>query len=219
LRISIAALALLSLAPAAALGSGTRGFQLEVEAMGSRPFGTYQSGDNASDLFDPGGNAFGKALFGVSRGVSVGLGAGYLHNQGSFSFSQPISRTRSVTGTATRSITAIPVLALGQLHSDTHKRLSVYGEGGIGFANLESRVANFDAQLSGLPISIEPISDFQLATAFLAGAGLCLGAGRDWEFTLGAGWLQTFTGNGDAFQSGDNPAFLTYSIGVRYPRW
>ena len=212
MRIAIAVLALLGLAPAAALAAQTRGFQLEAAAMGSIPFGTYVSGDKASDLYDPGGNAFGKALLGVSRGVSVGVGVGYLHNQGSFQFQQRVSRFTTQTVSATRSISATPVLALGQLHSDEHRSLSVYGEGGLGVANLEARVAD-------LSNGDEPTSSFQLGTAFLVGAGLCVGAGRDWEFTLGTGWLQTFTGNGDAFQSGDNPAFLTFSIGARYPRW
>ncbi|HEY6866061.1 MAG TPA: outer membrane beta-barrel protein [Candidatus Eisenbacteria bacterium] len=217
MRLHIAAIALLSLAPAAAFAAQTRGFQLEAEAMGSAPFGTYMSGAKASDLYDPGGNAFGKALFGVSRGVAIGVGVGYLHNQGSLELVVPVSRFATETITAKRSINAIPVLALGQIHSDMHRTLSVYGEGGLGFAHLERRFSEFSPLANGF--QIEPVSNFQTGTAFLLGAGLCLGAGRNWEFTLGTGWLQTFTGNGDAFRSGDNPAFLTYSIGARYPRW
>jgi len=213
LRHLPAAVVLLALVPVIARAAGDHGFQLEVDAVGSRPFGTYEAGARAADLFDFGGNAGGKALFGLSRGLYVGVGVGYLHNQKDFSFTfRPSFGAPLVTVTGIRSLNTIPVLALAQLRSDTHRTLSWYGEGGLGIATFNGRLTDFSYGLA-------PVSDFQQAFSFTVGAGACLGVGRTWDVLLGAGWLQSFTRGGTMFEGGDNPAYVLYSLGLRYPRW
>jgi len=211
-RHLILALALLTLAPAAALAAGNRGFQLEVDAVGSLPSGTYEFGGNAGDLFDFGGNVFGRALFGVSRGISVGAGVGYLRNQKSFSRTSLLDSRPSFRISGTRTMEAIPALALIQVRTDTHHRLSWYGEGGVG-------VTTFDRRLTDLSFGLPPRAVFQQGLSYLVGGGTCLGLGRNFELLLGASYLQSFTHKGPAWENGDNPAYVLGTMGLRYPRW
>jgi hypothetical protein len=211
-RHLLLAIVLLTLAPAVSFAAGDHGFQLEVDAVGSLPTGTYEFGGLANQLFDFGGNGMGKALFGISRRFSVGIGVGYLRNRKDFSRTTVFDTRppRNITGT--RSLHAVPALALAQIRSDTHRRLSWYGEGGLG-------ITTYDVRLSDLSGGREPVADFQKAFSYLAGAGACLGVGRNFELLAGADYLQSFTRNGPAWESGDNPAHVLCTLGVRYPRW
>jgi hypothetical protein len=211
-RHLLLAIVLLTLAPAVSFAAGDHGFQLEVDAVGSLPTGTYEFGGLANQLFDFGGNGMGKALFGISRRFSVGIGVGYLRNRKDFSRTTVFDTRppRNITGT--RSLHAVPALALAQIRSDTHRRLSWYGEGGLG-------ITTYDVRLSDLSGGQQPVADFQKAFSYLAGAGACLGVGRNFELLAGADYLQSFTRNGPAWESGDNPAHVLCTLGVRYPRW
>jgi hypothetical protein len=206
------AFVLLTLAPVASFAAGDHGFQLEVAALGSLPTGTYEFGGRASQLFGSGGNGMGKALFGLSRRYSVGVAVGYLQNRKAFTRTTVFDTRppRNISGT--RSLHAVPTIALAQIRSDTHRRLSWYGEGGVG-------ITQYDVRLSELSGGAQPIADFQKAFSYLAGAGACLGLGRNFELTAGADYLQSFTRNGPAWESGDNPAHILCTLGMRYPRW
>jgi hypothetical protein len=212
LRQLLIAIALLTLAPALSLAAGTHGFQLEVDALGSIPTGTYEFGGHASDLFDFGGAVFGKALFGMSRGLSIGAGVGYLTNSKDFTETSLLDTRPPRNWSGTRTLGAIPVLAMAQLRSDTHKSLSWYGEGGLGMTTFDLRVTNLS---SGRP----PSAEFQQGFSILVGAGACWGLGRNFEVLAGADYLQSFTRAGDLWENGDNPAYLLASLGLRYPRW
>jgi hypothetical protein len=215
LRHLILAIALLTLAPAAALAAGDRGFQFEVDAVGSLPSGTYEFGDRAGDLFDYGGNAFGRALFGLSRGLYVGAAVGYLQNQKDFTRTSLLDTRPSFPLSGTRTMHAIPVLGIIQVRSDTHHRLSWYGEGGLGVTTFDRRLTNLAFGSFALP----PEAVFQQGLSFLVGGGTCLGLGRNFDLLVGTSYLQSFTHKGPAWESGDNPAYVLGSIGVRYPRW
>ena len=212
MRNLLLAIVLLTLAPVVSFAAGDHGFQLEVDAAGSLPTGTYEFGGLANQLFGFGGNGMGKALFGINRRFSVGFATGYLRNRKDFSRTTVFDTRppRSISGT--RSLNAIPALALAQVRSDTHRRLSWYGEGGLG-------ITTYDVRISELSGGRQPVSDFQKAFSYLAGAGACLGLGRTFELLVGADYLQSFTGNGPAWESGDNPAHVLCTLGVRYPRW
>lgn len=212
MRHLLLAIVLLTLAPAACLAASDHGFQLEVDAAGSLPTGTYEFGGLANQLFDFGGNGMGKALFGISRRLSVGVAVGYLRNRKDFTHTTVFDTRppRSISGT--RSLHAVPAIALAQIRSDTHRHLSWYSEGGLGITQYDVRLSEFSG---GAP----PISDFQKAFSYLAGAGACLGLGRNFELLAGADYLQSFTRNGPAWESGDNPAHVLCTLGVRYPRW
>jgi hypothetical protein len=212
LRHLLIAIALLTLAPAASLAAGDHGFQLEVDGLGSIPSGTYEFGGHASELFDFGGAVFGKALFGLSRGFYVGAGVGYLQNRKDFTETTLLDTRPPRNWSGQRTLEAIPVLALAQLRSDTHRSLSWYGEGGVG-------LTTFDLRLSNLSGGRPPVAEFQQGLSFLVGAGACLGLGRDFEILAGADYLQSFTRGGPLWMSGDNPAYVLGSLGVRYPRW
>ena len=212
MRHLIIAIALLTLAPAGSLAAGDRGFQLEVDAVGSLPSGTYEFGGTAGELFDFGGNAFGKALFGVSRGLYFGAGVGYLQNHKNFERTSLLDTRPPRSWSGTRTLHAIPALAMVQIRSDTHRHLSWYGEGGLG-------ITTFDRRLTNLAGGRPPQAVFQQGLSFLVGGGTCLGLGRSVDVLVGANYLQSFTHKGAAWESGDNPAYVLCSLGVRYPRW
>lgn len=212
MRHLLTAIALLILLPSAGLAAGDRGFQLEVDAGGSLPTGTYQFGGEAADLFDLGGHVFGRALYGLSRGLYVGAGVGYLRNQKDFTETSILDTRPPRKWSGTRTMEAIPVLAMMQLRSDTHRHLSWFGEGGLGFTSFDRRLTNLSG---GRP----PEAVFQQGLSYMVGAGACLGLNRNLDLLFGADYLQSFTHEGPAWASGDNPAYVLCSVGVRYPRW
>ena len=212
MRYLLIAVALLTLAPAVSLAAGDHGFQIEVAAVGAQPSGTYEFGGNANGLLDFGGAVFGKALFGLSRGLYVGAGVGYLQNGKDFTRTSLLDTRPPRNWSGRRTLEAIPVLALAQLRSDTHRSLSWYGEGGLG-------LTTFDRRLSYVSGGQAPVADFQHGYSFLVGAGACLGLGRNFDVLVGAAYLQSFTRSGPLWRSGDNPAYLLGSLGLRYPRW
>ncbi len=212
MRHLLIAIALLTLAPAAGLAAGDHGFQLEVDAVGSLPTGTYEFGGQAGDLFNFGGSAFGRALFGLSRGLYLGAGVGFLQNQKDFTRPTVLDTRPPRNLSGTRTMQAIPALALIQVRSDTHRRLSWFGEGGVG-------ITSFDRRLSNLSGGRPPVAVFQQGLSFLVGGGTCLGLGRNFDLLFGADYLQSFTHDGPAWVNGDNPAYVMCSVGVRYPRW
>ena len=212
MRHLIFVIALLILTPAVSYAAGDHGFQLEVDGVASMPSGTYEFGGSANDLFDSGGNVFGKALFGLSRALYVGVAAGYLQNRKDFTSTSLLDTRPRLPWSGTRTMEAIPVLGLVQVRSDTHRQLSWYGEGGLGITTYDRRITNLSG---GRP----PIAVFQQGLSFLVGAGTCLGLGRNFDLLVGASYLQSFTHKGPAWESGDNPAYMLGSVGVRYPRW
>jgi hypothetical protein len=211
-RTLLLAIALLMIAPVVSLAAGDHGFQIELDAVGSLPTGTYEFGGLANELYLFGGNGMAKALFGISRGLSIGICAGYLESHKDFTRTTVFDTRppRNISGT--RSLHSIPVLALVQARTDTHRRLSWYGEGGFG-------LTTFQVRLSELSGGRQPVSDFQRGFSYMADAGACLGLGRTLELIAGAGYLQSFTRAGEAWESGDNPAHVLCSLGLRYPRW
>lgn len=212
MRQLLIAIALLTLAPALSLAAGTHGFQFEVDAAGTRPFGTYEFGGHASALLDQGGAVFGKALFGMTRSFYIGGGVGYILNRKGFTSTSLLDTRPPRDWSGQRTLEAIPVMVLAQMRSDTHRRLSWYGEGGLG-------VTRFDRRLANLSDGRPPVADFQDGLSYMVGAGACLGLGRNLELLAGADYLQSFTRTGALWRSGDNPAYLLGSLGLRYPRW
>ena len=212
MRHLIIAFALLILAPARAFAAGTHGFQLEVDAAGALPSGTYEFGGRASSLLDQGGAVFGKFLFGLSHKFYIGGGVGYIRNRKDFTSTTLLDTRPPRDWSGQRTVEAIPVLLLAQMRSETHRKLSWYGEGGLG-------VTNFDRRLSNLSFGQPPVANFQTGLSYLVGAGVCVGMGRNFELLLGADYLQSFTGTGTLWRSGDNPAYMLGSLGLRYPRW
>jgi len=211
-RYLLLAIVLLTLVPVAAFAAGDHGFQLEVDAVGSLPTGTYEFGGLANELYLFGGNGMGKALFGISRSTSVGVGVGYLHSRKDFTKTTVFDTRPPQNVSGTRTLNAVPALALVQVRSNTHRRLSWYGEGGVGITTFEQRLSEFSD-------GRQPVSDFQRAFSYMAGAGACWGIGRTFELLAGAAYLQSFTRNGPALESGDNPAHVLATLGLRYPRW
>jgi hypothetical protein len=181
--------------------------------VGSQPFGTLSTGDKLSDAFGLGGNASGSAWLRMSRGLWLGVRAGYLTSQQDFTFTyRPSFGAPPVTAPATRTLSSIPVLAVIQLRADPHRRLGLFGEGGLG-------VTTFNERIVYSPAGIEPQSFFQLTTSYQLGGGVTMAAGRNFELLLSADVLQSFAGKGDVFEHGDNPAYFMVSLGARYPRW
>ena len=212
LALALLSLAAPGLAPAARAAS-THPFQIEAALVGSQPFGTLSSGDKLSDAFGFGGNASGSAWVRMSRGLWIGARAAYLKSQHDFTFTyRPSFGAPPVSAPATQTLNSIPVLAMVPVRGDPHRRLGLYGEGGLG-------VTTFNSRIVYSPVGFEPQSFFQLTVSYLLGGGVTMAAGRNVELLVSTDYLQSFAGQGDVFQHGDNPAYFMVSLGARYPRW
>jgi len=207
-RATLAALALL--APSGARAAGDHGFQLEFRGVGSQPIGKYYSyGVNASDVVGFGGNASGRALVGLNRRYSIGVDFAYLKNAKDIMADvdpRPfVTRLASVRNT----LVAIPVDLLIERRTDTHQRVSGYLQSGFGITTFQRRVTG----------PFPPFTRTQQALSWMVGLGTQVGMGRDFEVVAGADYRQSVTTPGDIWTTWDNPKYVVWSLGMRYPRW
>ena len=217
--VALAILLIPLLLPACALGAGDHGFQIEVSGMLAKPFGSYSTGDNAQDLLDLGGRVSGKLLFGMNRRFYIGAWAAYLKNQKDFTATSVMDTGQPFNVDGTRTLIAIPVEALVQYRTDTHRRLSGYVEGGAGLTSFTWRLSELSVVFNNTVFTIPPDNDIQQAFSFHFGGGAVFGLGRDWEVVAGMVYQQSIARGGQVWNSDDNPKYALLSLGVRYPRW
>ena len=187
-------------------------FQIEISGVLSKPFGSYSTGEKAQDLFDLGGNAGVKLLFGMSRRFYLGAGVAYLRDRKDFTETAIMDIRPPAAVSGTRTLTAIPITGLAQVRSDTHRKLSGYVETGLGLTTFTWRLADFSD-------GREPDSDVQQTFSFLFGGGAVLALNRDWEVVAGLDYHHSIARGGEVWNTWDDPKFALLSLGVRYPRW
>jgi hypothetical protein len=210
LLVAAALLAPALLAPAPARAAGDHGFQIEARWMGTQPIGHYRAqGVKASDAENFGGNAGMRALIQLNRRYAIGADIAYLKNQKDFTVD--VDPRPSVTDIRTirRSLAALPIDVLFEARTDTHRRVSGYAQGGVG-------ITSYTLRLTG---GFQPLDRRQQAFSWVAGGGAVVGINRDLEVVGGVDWRRSATVNGDIWLLRDDPQYLVWSLGMRYPRW
>jgi hypothetical protein len=217
-RLSTAAFSLVVLALAAATNSASAapiGFQVELQGVGSQ-LGNNSgiNGDHAvSDLFAP--------QFGFTAGVTYGftehLVAGF--RSGVFSERKDVSEVARQAGglpagfSANHELQVIPTHALLQYRAKLGGKFGVYDEFGVGVSSFKQVVEVFRADQS-----------LFRSASYQKNFSLLIGGGASWDYQTAFSVVASFdvllvpTENGDVWGTGDNPQFMMFSLGIRYPR-
>jgi hypothetical protein len=224
LSASALTVALLATSPAASAAT-LPGFQLQGDVLGVLPSGSYSGSTQASDVFDAGpGFAFTGSI-GIRRNLFFAVRSGMMRNKGVQAVSgtpvaQPgppgSTRAEAVIFEAVfhRKLTTVPTSFLLQSRHPLRPGVAVYGEGGLGLMSFVEDVRRETTQGS-----ITETSGRQTSFAYLLGVGVSVGLGHVLELVAGGDFQQSRTSSGDVWNDGDNPQFLTGSIGLRYPRY
>ena len=198
------------LAPSRAHAAGDHGFQIEARWNGSQPIGHYRTqGVKASDAENFGGNAGMRALIQLNRRYAIGADIAYLKNQKDFLVDVDPRPNIVDLRTINRSLAALPIDVLFEARSDTHRRVSGYVQGGAG-------ITSYTLRFTG---GLQPLDRRQQAFSYIVGGGAVVGLNRDLEVVGGADWRRAVTVNGDVWLVHDDPSYLVWSLGMRYPRW
>ncbi len=211
-HLAVAALLAASalLAPARARAAGDHGFQFDARWMGTQPIGHYRAqGVKAADAEKFGGNAGMRALVQLNRRYAIGADIAYLRNQKDFAVDVDPRPNVTVIRTIRRSLAAIPMDVLFEARSDTHRRASGYVQGGVGITSYTERFVG----------GLQPLDRRQQAFSWVVGGGAAWGLNRDVEIMGGVDWRRAATVNGDIWRLRDDPQYLVWSLGMRYPRW
>jgi hypothetical protein len=216
--------AVLFAAPRMAGAALLPGFQIEVDALGALPSGSY-SGSRASDVFDAGPGFALTASIGIRNNLFFAVRSGAMYHKGfetvpSQSWAQPAApgttRATAIIYEAVyhRRLTTIPTLFLLQYRYPVRSGVAVHGEGGVGLMSFAENV-----RLQSTQDSINETDGRQTGFAYQVGVGISFGIAHDLELVAGGDFQQSRTSAGEVWGSGDNPQFLTGSIGLRYPRY
>lgn len=217
-------LAVLSLAAFAPVARSATPVQFEAAGLVSQISGNSGlGGGSVSDFFSTG--------YGFSLGISVGMGKhlslGY--RTGLFDDSKDIAPelappvwsslpgyNRFQAANATnihRKLTSIPHHAILGYHARLGQRFGFYDEFGLGLTSFTGKMEYYNGDRSQFRLS-----------AYQLNFSMLLGGGVTWDYqnlaTLVAGVnvLMVPTQDGDVWSSGDNPQYIQFSLGFRYPR-
>jgi hypothetical protein len=209
--LAIAAL----LAPAAALAKPT-GVQIEAYGMGAAPFGVYTSQpDGVSSAVEFGGGAGTRLLYGVNRHVYVGASIAYFKNRREYGYAvglapPPTLGVRSfLGGPARRALATLPVEAVVQLRAELAKPMSTYVQAGIGVTTVRGKVVVDGASRSAIERDVSAVF----------GIGYAWALTRDLELVGGLDFHQAWSHGGRVWSQAVVPGYLTFGLGIRYPRF
>ena len=222
---ALLALTLAALAPQparAAVGV----FQLEAAFAGAMPTGSYADGTQASDQFETGPGFMVTGSLGLTRTLFLAARSGYHRNTDE---EHVIVDDGTVAGTrlgpnrseavifeafVERKLATVPTHVLLQ-YRRPFGRLSLYGEGGIGLA---AHTLDLTITLPGPGGLVIEDHGRQTSFSWTLGAGFAVGLGRHLDVVTGFDYQHAQTSSGELWSDGDDPTFLTATIGLRYPR-
>ena len=214
--IRVAALGVAALLLASAAQAKTTGFQLELLGLGAQP--TW-SGSSGTAGFGGGTNV--KLLFGLSRRLLIGGSVAYFKNDKDYAYAvflpgppvggvrAPRFRGQFLGGPGHRVLSTLPVEGFIQLRSDRTKTLNGYAEIGGGVTTTNAKVT----------VGANSLAAKEEDPSMMLGAGVIYGLGRNWEFTAAVDWHQAWSPGGPVWRDQDSPRFITFGVGVRYPKF
>jgi len=216
-RTRLTALALAALLLPAAAHSKTTGFQLEAQGLGAQPS---WSGSNSTVKL--GGGTGGRVLFGLSRHLYVGASIAYFKNRRDYAYAvslpgPPVGGVRAprdsnfalIGGPARRVLSTLPFEGVLQFRTAHAGPLNGYAEIGGGVTTSIAKVNIGRASHSGT----------EQMPSLLLGAGAITSLGRNWELTTTLAWHQSWSSGGKVWAADDSPRFITFGVGVRYPKF
>jgi hypothetical protein len=216
-RTRLTALALAALLLPAAAHSKTTGFQLEAQGLGAQP--SWSSSNSTVKL---GGGTGGRVLFGLSRNLYAGIAVAYFKNRRDYAYAvslpgPPVNGVRAprdsnfalVGGPGRRVLSTLPFEAVLQYRTARTAPLNAYGEIGGGVTTSIAKVNIGEASNSAI----------EQLPSLLLGAGVIASLGRNVEMTTSLAWHQSWSSGGKVWEPDDSPRFLTFGVGIRYPKF
>lgn len=217
-----AAVSLLGPALAAAQGAKSPGFQLQVDGLVYAPSGTVASlgGTQLSALL-PNGPGFAiTGSLGIARRWVLEARVTYFGSSqdGSFHFADSVDTNGQPFGDGSG-----PYALNRELHVTNVQVLFAYRrplpanfqwelEAGGGLSQARERLVLTNA--SGEKASAVGV---QLDPSYAVGGSLGYKTGWNTDLVGSVRWSKTATGDGAVWTSGDSPAYLTWTLGLRYP--
>jgi hypothetical protein len=220
-RISVLVILAAMGVPSLTLAADHTGFQLQVDGLFSSPAGSLPSADGArlSSVFASGGGGALTASMGFSPrihgAVRVGFSRG--NDKGSVFQFQELQGATLVPGSGPydlrRDLGAVPLHVLVQYRRTAGDRIGYSVEAGLGVISFTEKMRLRDG--SG---ELLELVGYQREPSYTVGCGIALPIAMNFDLVAGAHYDGTRTGAGAVWAKGDDPAFFTGSVGIRYPR-
>jgi hypothetical protein len=220
IRRAVLVLTLANLPGLASAASKTPGFQLQADVLGQTPVGSIGAGD-LSDRIGGGAGISVTASTGLTRHLIVGVRATHMrgHKDDTFQFDDngglPIPSQPAPSGPydVRRSLWTTPVHGIAQYRQPIGGVMA-FGELGAG---VTSFIERDEASTTGGQYMFT-IAGYQQNFSMSAGGGVGIPIGL-FEVTTGVSFYQAFTTSGDVWANGDDPKFVSFGVGLRYPRF
>jgi len=214
----VAVLLFLLLLPAVAAAQSKKapGFQLQLDGLVYSPSGTVASlGGTDLSVLLPSGPGFAlTGSFGVSRHWLLAARVAYFGSSqdGSYTFVDGVSTTGQGPFALNRELHVTNVHGLLQYRHPLGVKFLWELEAGAGVSQSRERLVLNDAtgeKASAVGVQLDP--------SYTAGAAL--GYLTQWNTDLVGSfrWSMSATGDGAVWSSGDSPAYLNWTLGLRYP--
>ena len=200
-------------------------FQAEVFGLTTLLSGSSSlaEGHERTDLYSPGiGYSLG-ATMGLTDHLRVGVRTGMFRDQKDLPPALALSRWKALPGYSSfrasqatsihRKLTAIPTHAVVQYRHRLPGKLTLYDEIGAGVASFTEKVSYEGAGGTRLRLS-----------AYQKNLSLLVGGGVSWDYrnigsiVAGVDVQMIPSRDGQVWNGGDNPQFVNFEFGLRYPR-
>ena len=209
--------------PSLTLAAGPTGIQLQVDGMLTSPAGTLPSAQGAdlSSLFGSGGGFAVTTSFGITARFFGALRVGSFwgsDQRSTYQFSDLRPADAALLPGSgpfdlDRKLDGIPIHALLQYRRVVSKaRIGYYLEAGAGIVSFSERMVLWSSATKLLDIA-----GYQREPSYTLGGGLALPVRGNFDLVAGAHYDGTHTGDGAVWAKGDNPGFMTGTVGLRYP--
>ncbi len=216
-RTRAIALALAALLVPAIASSKPTGFQVEVDGMGAQPVWSGSSG-----TVRLGGGSGVRLLYGASRHLYFGASIVYFENRRDYANAVQLpgppgrglrsprdSSGALILAPGRRALATLPFEGVMQLRTDRTTRLNGYAEFGAGVTTTQAK----------LTLGEESVSAIEQDPSIHVGGGAVYALGRNWEMTANLVWHQAWSSGGKVWSQHDAPRYVTFGLGIRYPRF
>lgn len=223
LTISILAIAAAVMAPPASAARVTPGFQIEADGLLFSPMGELasQGGARSADLFANGGGMGGAATIGITPHLALGARiAGFQSEKEGVTWFDDMTSPDGVSlpsGSGpyrvTRQLKMLPLVGVAQFRNGRRDGFEWGLEAGAGIMSTEEHM-----RLLAGKTPLSSIVGYQKDPCWSAAFSLSHPYRRINVDVIGAGrWFGVLAGTGAAWVKDDNPGFMTWSLGLRYP--